>query len=154
MKIVNLLLFFLMNALVYSPAQAQLSRKTAEPEFRLTYEGYEIDTEQGLYIPKEGFFQLDLSNQKELYASLPDDAYISFISSEARLINPQEGTIVSVMQDHEFLDNDLDLIPIMRQATAHDKLELEVKYVYVTRKSNGKTKVLKEGSTVLSVPLK
>ncbi|WP_143017054.1 hypothetical protein [Catalinimonas alkaloidigena] len=136
------------------PAQAQLSRKTTEPEFKVTYEGYEIDTREGLYIPKEGFFQIDLANQQELYASLPDDAYISFISSEARLISPQDGTVVSMTQDHEFLDNDLDLIPIMRQAAAHDKLELEVKYVYVARKGNGKTKVLKEGSKVLSVPLK
>ena len=124
------------------------------PELRLTYEGYEVTPQEGMYIPKEGFFQLDLANQQEVDAQLPEDAYLSFISSEARLVKPNDTAPLSMTSDHAFLDSDLDLMPILRHAAARDHLELEVKYVYVSRRSNGKTKVLKEGTSRLTVPLK
>ncbi|MGB3618432.1 MAG: hypothetical protein WBA12_09945, partial [Catalinimonas sp.] len=83
--------------------------RLTEPEFRLTHEGYEVTSEEGMYIPKEGYFQIDLRNHDEIYARLPSDAYISFISSEARLLKPNAAPM-SLIKDQEFIESELDLM--------------------------------------------
>ena len=132
---------------------AQKNGKFVAPKFKLTYEGTSVNLGEGIYVPRQGYFKLNLSNPSEIKDALPEDAYLTFVSSEAVLTRKSEQIRASRYNPHEFLNQDLDLIPLLSEATTNDNLSLRVNYMYVSS-NKGKTRIIEEGTSLMNIIVK
>lgn len=148
----NLLLIVLILCIPLS-ALSQGSKKFAAPQFALSYEGSSVDINEAIYIPKDGKFRLDLSNMNDLKKQLPEDAYITFVGSEVVLYRKDQEVQRNKYTVAEFLNQEVDLMPLLSKAKANDALALRIKYMYVLSRE-GKTKILEEGKSEMNIALK
>jgi hypothetical protein len=134
-------------------ATAQNGRDFVEPQFAISYDGDSLDTAEGIYIPREGTFRVYITNLDEIEATLPEDATLTLLDSEAKVTRNNETISKTVYKNSEFVNADLDLRDLLNNASSNDAMVFEIEYVYLQKKKR-KPRILKKGVSTMNVLLK